>query len=147
MKVFIIKGGKKKSKPVWCCVKRGLDWRRMFGHLCVTSSWNQLGFCCRTTIQNAPASLPLNNWRKVKWTLGCPWQSSDLDPTEMLWHDLENAVHAQNPSSVTQLQRFCKNAWLQLLLLRLAQPVIRFGEQSLFYTIFFSLPLIIKTLT
>lgn len=29
-----------------------------------------------------------------------PSQSLDLNPTEMLWHDLKNAVNAQKPSKV-----------------------------------------------
>ncbi len=41
----------------------------MSGHLFVTSSWSDLGFCSRTMIQNTPANPPLNGWRKTKWRL------------------------------------------------------------------------------
>jgi len=68
-------------------------------------------------------------------------QSPDLNPAEMLWHDLKQSIHAQKPSNVTELNTSAKksgpkscerligvitNAWLQLLLQRVPQPVIRF---------------------
>ncbi len=103
---------------------------------------------------------------KIK-TLEWPSQSPDLNPIEMLWHDLKKAVHARKPSNVAELQQFCQdewakflhsavtdslqviaNAWWQLLLLRVAQPVIRFRGQALFHTgpcgFGFCFPFIIK---
>ena len=44
-------------------------WRWISGHLFVTTSWSELGFCSKTMIQNTPASPPLNGWRKTKWRL------------------------------------------------------------------------------
>ncbi len=39
---------------------------------------------------------------------------SDLNPTEMLWHDLKKAVHAQKPSNVAELQQFCQEEWAKI---------------------------------
>ncbi len=87
----------------------------MSGHLFVTSSWSELGFCSRTMIQNTPANPPLNGWRKTKWRLlEWPSQSPDLNPIEMLWHDLKKAVHARKPSNVAELQQFCQDEWAKI---------------------------------
>lgn len=40
-----------------------------------------------------------------------PRQSLDLNVTEMLWHKFKKAVPAQKPSSVVELQQFCKDEW------------------------------------
>ena len=40
-----------------------------------------------------------------------PSQSLDLNPIEMLWHDLKQAVHAQKPSNVAELKQFYKEEW------------------------------------
>ncbi len=91
--------------------------------------------------------LKKNKMKTLEW----PSQSPDLNPIEMLWHDLKKAVHARKPSNVAELQQFCQdewakippqrcnrliasyaNAWWQLLLLRVAQPVIRFRGSSTF---------------
>ncbi|KAI4895768.1 hypothetical protein NFI96_024067, partial [Prochilodus magdalenae] len=45
---------------------------------------------------------------KVK-TLEWPSQRPDLNPIEMLWHDLKKAVHAGKPTDVAELQQFCKD--------------------------------------
>lgn len=39
---------------------------------------------------------------------------SGLDPTEMLWHDLKQAVHAQKPFSVAETNQFCKEEWTSI---------------------------------
>ncbi len=39
---------------------------------------------------------------------------SDLNPTEMLWHDLKKAVHARKPSNVAELQQFCQEEWAKI---------------------------------
>ncbi len=76
-------------------------------------------------------------------TLEWPSQSPDLNPIEMLWHDLKRRFMLEKPSNVAELQQFCQdewaknssysavtdslqiiaNAWWQVLLLRVAQPV------------------------
>ncbi len=110
----------------------------MSGCQFVTSSSSALGLCSRTMIPNTPAS-----WF---W----PSQSPDLNPIEMWWHDLKQSFHAWKPSNVAELKQFCKEEWakippqrcerliasyrkLQLLLQRVAQPVIRFRGQFVFH--------------
>ncbi len=94
--------------------------------------------------------LKKNKIKVLEW----PNQSPDLNPTEMLWHDLKQSIHARKPSNVVELKQFCKksgpkflhsdvkdslpviaNAWLQLLLQRVAQPVFRFRGQLLFHVV------------
>ncbi|KAI3373739.1 hypothetical protein L3Q82_022323 [Scortum barcoo] len=38
----------------------------------------------------------------------------DLNPIEMLWGDLKRAVHARNPSNISQLKEFCIEEWGKL---------------------------------
>ena len=40
-----------------------------------------------------------------------PSQSPDLNPIEMLWHDLKKVVCARKPSDVAELKQFCKEEW------------------------------------
>ncbi|KAK3553721.1 hypothetical protein QTP70_007583 [Hemibagrus guttatus] len=47
-------------------------------------------------------------------TLECPSQSPDLNPIEMLWHDLKKVVHARKPSNVAELLQFCKDEWAKI---------------------------------
>ncbi|KAK3562989.1 hypothetical protein QTP86_013253 [Hemibagrus guttatus] len=47
-------------------------------------------------------------------TLDWPSQSPDLNPIEMLWHDLKKVVHARKPSNVAELQQFCKDEWAKI---------------------------------
>ncbi len=47
-------------------------------------------------------------------TLEWPSQSPDLNPIEMLWHDLKKAVHARKPSNVAELQQFCQDEWAKI---------------------------------
>ncbi len=41
-------------------------------------------------------------------------QSPDLNPIEMLWHDLKQSIHAQKPFNVAELKRFCKVEWAKI---------------------------------
>lgn len=43
-----------------------------------------------------------------------PSQSPDLNPIEMLWHDLKTAIHARHPRNLTELQQFCKEEWAKI---------------------------------
>ena len=86
--------------------------------------------------------------KKNKW----PSQSLDFSPIEMLWHDLKEAIHGitpqcgwiKNNSAKNSGPKFLDcdvkdslpviaNAWLQVLLPRVAQPLIRFRGQLLFH--------------
>uniref|UniRef100_A0A1B8Y1H7 JmjC domain-containing protein n=1 Tax=Xenopus tropicalis TaxID=8364 RepID=A0A1B8Y1H7_XENTR len=49
--------------------------------------------------------LKKNKMKTLEW----PSQSPDLNPIEMLWHDLKKAVHARKPSNKAELQQFCKD--------------------------------------
>lgn len=42
--------------------------------------------------------------RLLEW----PSQSPDLNPIEMLWHDLKRAVHTRHPKNIAELKQFCK---------------------------------------
>ncbi|KAK3570405.1 hypothetical protein QTP86_019286 [Hemibagrus guttatus] len=54
--------------------------------------------------------LKKNKMKTLEW----PSQSPDLNPIEMLWHDLKKVVHAQKPSNVAELQQFCKDEWAKI---------------------------------
>ncbi|KAK3542958.1 hypothetical protein QTP70_007913 [Hemibagrus guttatus] len=54
--------------------------------------------------------LKKNKMKTLEW----PSQSADLNPTEMLCHDLKKVVHARKPSSVAELQQFCKDEWAKI---------------------------------
>ncbi len=77
-----------------------------------------------------------------------PSQSLDLNSIEMLWHELKQSILPWKTSNVAELKQFWKeewakippqwceiltNTWLQLLLQRVAQPIIRFRGQLLFH--------------
>ena len=48
------------------------------------------------------------------WALEWPSQSPDLNPIEMLYHDLTQTVHAGKPSNVAELKQFCKEEWAKI---------------------------------
>lgn len=43
-----------------------------------------------------------------------PSQSPDLNIIENVWNDLKRAVHARNPSNLTQLEAFCMEEWSKI---------------------------------
>ncbi len=148
------------------CTKN--SWRTMSGHLFVTSSWSELGFWSRTMIQNTPANPPLNGWRKTKWRLwsglvkvltwillrccGMTLKRRFMLSNPPMWLNYNNSAKMSGPkflhNTVTGSLQVIANAWLQLLLLRVAQPIIRFRGQALFHTgpcgFGFCFPFIIK---
>jgi len=54
-------------------------------------------------IWSTPASPPLNGLKETY-----------VNPIEMLWHDLKQAVHARKPSNVAELKQFSKEAWAKI---------------------------------
>ena len=44
-----------------------------------------------------------------------PGQHPALNPIDVLWYDLKQAVHARKPSNVAELKQFCKEEWPILL--------------------------------
>ncbi len=48
--------------------------------------------------------LKKNKIKVLEW----PNQSPDLNPIEMLWHDLKHSIHARKLSNVAELKQFCK---------------------------------------
>ncbi len=52
------------------------------------------------------------------WNSGEPFgvaeSKSGLNPTEMLWHDLKQTIHARKPSNVAELKQFCKEEWAKI---------------------------------
>ncbi|KAK3548295.1 hypothetical protein QTP70_009088 [Hemibagrus guttatus] len=61
-------------------------------------------------------------------TLEWPSQSPDLNPIEMLWHDLKKVVHARKPSNVAELQQFCKDNSLELFFASSQNTKLLYGE-------------------
>ena len=92
------------------------------------------------------SSKSTTEWRQQKKIrlLEWPSQSPDLNPIEMLWHDLKRAVHTRHPKNFAELKQFsneewskippdrcaglittAENIWLRLLLPKEGQPVIK----------------------
>uniref|UniRef100_A0A8C6K5C0 Transposase Tc1-like domain-containing protein n=1 Tax=Nothobranchius furzeri TaxID=105023 RepID=A0A8C6K5C0_NOTFU len=59
-----------------------------------------------------------NKMKTLEW----PSQSPDLNPVEMLWHDLKKEVHARKPSNKAELQQFCKDEWPKFLQFAVKDP-------------------------
>ena len=48
--------------------------------------------------------------RLLEW----PSQSPDLNPIDMLWHDLKKAVHTRHLKNIAELKQFCKEEWSKI---------------------------------
>ncbi|KAK3549753.1 hypothetical protein QTP86_007766 [Hemibagrus guttatus] len=64
----------------------------------------------KNTSKSTSEWLKKNKMKTLEW----PSQSPDLNPIEMLWHDLKKVVHARKPSNVAELQQFCKDEWAKI---------------------------------
>ncbi len=54
--------------------------------------------------------LKKNKIKVLEW----PNQSPDLNPIEILRHDLKPSFHAWKPSNVAELKQFCKDEWTKI---------------------------------
>ncbi|KAK3538412.1 hypothetical protein QTP86_001758 [Hemibagrus guttatus] len=68
--------------------------------------------------------LKKNKMKTLEW----PSQSPDLNPIEMLWHDLKKVVHARKPSNVAELQ-FCKDEWAKIPPQRCNRLIASYGKR------------------
>ncbi|KAK3552767.1 hypothetical protein QTP86_022344 [Hemibagrus guttatus] len=68
--------------------------------------------------------LKKNKMKTLEW----PSQSPDLNPIEMLWHDLKKVVHAGKPSNVAELQQFCKDEWAKIPPQRCNRLIASYGK-------------------
>ncbi len=62
------------------------------------------------TSKSTSELLKKNKMKVLEW----PNQSPDLNPIEMLWHDLKQSIHARKPSSVAEWKQFCKEEWAKI---------------------------------
>ncbi|KAK3556132.1 hypothetical protein QTP70_005614 [Hemibagrus guttatus] len=69
--------------------------------------------------------LKKNKMKTLEW----PSQSPDLNPIEMLWHDLKKVVHARKPSNVAELQQFCKDEWAKIPPQRCNRFIASYGKR------------------
>ncbi|KAK3551094.1 hypothetical protein QTP70_012456 [Hemibagrus guttatus] len=69
--------------------------------------------------------LKKNKMKTLEW----PSQSPDLNPIEMLWHDLQKVVHARKPSNVAELQQFCKDEWAKIPPQSCNRLIVSYGKR------------------
>ncbi len=55
-------------------------------------------------------------WLKKNKVKVLEWlsQSPDLNPIEMLWKDLKQAVHRRKHNNITELKWFCTEEWAEI---------------------------------
>ncbi|KAK3568377.1 hypothetical protein QTP86_005584 [Hemibagrus guttatus] len=69
--------------------------------------------------------LKKNKMKTLEWSS----QSPDLNPIEILWHDLKKVVHARKPSNVAELQQFCKDEWAKIPPQRCNRLIASYGKR------------------
>lgn len=63
--------------------------------------------------------------RLLEW----PSQSPDLNPIEMLWHDLKKAIHTRHPKNIAELKQFCKEEWSRITPDRCARLICNYRKR------------------
>ena len=58
-----------------------------------------------------------------------PSQSQDLNVIEHLWRDLKIAVQRRSPSSLTELERICREEWEKHHKYRCAKLVVSYPKR------------------
>ena len=108
----------------------------MFKNL--SQNWSYAGVGCSsktTTLKHCSKStkafMQRNKYNVLEW----PSQSPDLNIIENLWDDLKRAVHARQPSNLTELEMFCKEEWSKIPSSR-NQTLIRGNRKRLEAVIF-----------
>ncbi|KAK3537631.1 hypothetical protein QTP70_017024 [Hemibagrus guttatus] len=97
------------SVMVWGCFAENV--RPSVCDLKLKRTWVlQLDNDPKHTSKSTSEWLKKNKMNTSEW----PSQSPDLNPIEMLWHDLKKVVHARKPSNVAELQQFCKDEWAKI---------------------------------
>ena len=81
--------------------------------------------------KSTKAFMQWNKYNLLEW----PSQSPDLNIIENLWDDLKRAVHARQPSNLTELEMFCKEEWSKIPSSR-NQTLIRGNRKRLEAVIF-----------
>lgn len=57
-------------------------------------------------IPSSAANLQNNEWKRKEWKSST--RTRDLNPTEILWWDLQRAANKRMPTNVNQLKQHCK---------------------------------------
>ncbi|KAK3560375.1 hypothetical protein QTP86_006459 [Hemibagrus guttatus] len=97
----------------------------------VTLGLESLGVLAQQDNDPKHTSKSTSEWlkkNKMK-TLEWPSQSPDLNPIEMLWHDLKKVVHARKLSNVAELQQFCKDKWAKIPPQRCNRLIASYGKR------------------
>ena len=90
-----------------------------------TSDWGKGLPSNRTTTLSTQPRQCMRTLKVLEW----PSQSLDLNPIEHLWRDLKIAVQRRSPSSLTELERICRQEWEKLTKYRCAKLVVLYPRR------------------